>query len=156
MAALSAGIVLYRHSGGELEVLIGHPGGPFWTNKHEGAWSFPKGLVEPGEDARRTALREFEEETGHFLADDGLIDLGQVTLRSGKKVVAWAVSGDLDPETATCNTVQIEWPRGSGRTIEFPEVDELRWCSISAAERLLNPAQIAFLTRLGKSLDHRE
>lgn len=153
---LSAGILLYRDSGGVLEVLIGHPGGPFWANRHEGAWSIPKGLVEPGEDARATALREFAEETGHTLTESDAVALGEVTLRSGKRVVAWAIRGDLDPETASSNPVRMEWPRGSGNHIEFPEIDQLRWCRPDEAVRLLNPAQTEFLFRLRKWLDHAE
>ncbi len=153
---VSAGVLLYRKTGGVLEVLIGHPGGPFWVNKHEGAWSIPKGLVEQGEDAAVAALREFAEETGHMPPSDDLIDLGEVRLRSGKRVVAWAICGDMDPAHATSNNVHLEWPRGSGRFIDFPEIDQLRWCSVPEAETLLNPAQSAFLSRLQKSLDHAE
>jgi predicted NUDIX family NTP pyrophosphohydrolase len=154
--AISAGILLYRRVSVDIEVLVGHPGGPFWANKHEGVWSIPKGLVEEGEDARSTALREFAEETGHTLSGDGLTDLGENTLRSGKRVLVWAASGDLEPTEAVSNSVRLEWPRGSGRVIEFSELDELRWCSIVEAESLLNPAQRVFLNRLVKSLDHTE
>ncbi|MDJ0955136.1 MAG: NUDIX domain-containing protein [Acidimicrobiia bacterium] len=153
-SSLSAGILLYRTTRGVLEVLIGHPGGPFWAKKQEGAWSIPKGLVEAGEDARKTALREFAEETGHPLPDTEAHPLGEVTLRSGKRVVAWAIRGDLDPGKASSNLVRMEWPRGSGRQIEFPEIDELRWCPMDEAQRLLNPAQVEFLKRLRKRLDH--
>ena len=92
----SAGILLFRRHGFDLEVLIGHPGGPFWRNKHEGSWSIPKGLLDSGEDERAAALREFAEETGRQLDPEGMISLGSVQLRSGKTVVAWAVEGDLD------------------------------------------------------------
>ncbi len=153
-SSLSAGILLYRETGGVLEVLIGHPGGPFWAKRQEGAWSIPKGLVEAGEDARATALREFAEETGHVLRESDALALGEVTLRSGKRVVAWAMRGDLDPTKAVSNPVRMEWPRGSGRQIEFPEIDELRWCRVDEALRLLNPAQTDFLKRLRKWLDH--
>ena len=151
---LSAGILLFREMGDALQVLIGHPGGPFWASKQEGAWSIPKGLVEPGEEAVGTALREFAEETGHEPSGDEMLDLGEVKLRSGKRVVAWAIRGEMDPSDAVSNLVRLEWPRGSGRFIEFPEIDQLRWCSLAEAETLLNPAQTAFLTRLGKLLDH--
>ena len=152
----SAGILLYRGSDAAITVLIGHPGGPFWAHKNEGAWSIPKGIVEAGEDALATALREFAEETGHPPPAGKPIPLGDTVLRSGKRVVAWAVAGDLDPETAVSNPVRLEWPRGSGRIIEFPEIDELRWTTLDEAATLLNPAQTVFLDRLRKTLDHRK
>ena len=151
---LSAGILLFRRSRGMLEVLIGHPGGPFWANKQEGAWSIPKGLVEDGEDVIEAAQREFEEETSFPLPHPEMIDLGAITQRSGKIVAAWAVEGDIDEVAAQSNPVQIEWPRGSGRVIEFPEIDEFRWCTVAEAEHLLNSAQIPLLIRLNKWLDH--
>lgn len=153
---LSAGILLFREREGQLQVLIGHPGGPFWAKKQEGAWSVPKGLVEQDEDPAQTALREFEEETGFALDPAALLPLGSVVLKSGKEVVAWGVEGDLDPAAAASNTVTVEWPRGSGRLLEFPEVDEVRWCSPEEAMTLLNPAQRPLVERLQKSLDHRE
>lgn len=151
----SAGVLLFRR-GERLEVLIGHPGGPFWKSKHEGAWSIPKGLVEPAENERVAALREFAEETGHQLEPETMIELGSVSLRSGKRVIAWAVEGDLDVTTAVSNPVVMEWPRESGRTIEFPELDEVRWCAIPEAVGLLNPAQRPFLSRLQERLDHAQ
>lgn len=151
---LSAGLLMFRRDRGKLEVLIAHPGGPFWAHKNEGAWSLPKGLVEQAEDPRRAAIREFTEETGFPVASDNLIELGSVQLRSGKDVVAWAVEGDVDAALSTSNMVRMEWPRGSGRYIEFPEVDRLEWCTLAEAGRLLNPAQQPFLLRLRKSLDH--
>jgi len=153
-SARSAGILLFRRPGPDLEVLIGHPGGPFWRNKHEGVWSIPKGLLDPGEDERAAALREFSEETGRQLDPEAMLNLGSVQLRSGKTVVAWAVEGDLDAAAAVSNPVVIEWPRGSGRMIEFPEIDEVRWCSPQQAVVLLNVAQVEFITRLQEWLDH--
>jgi predicted NUDIX family NTP pyrophosphohydrolase len=144
---------MFRRVGGRLDVLIGHPGGPFWANKNEGAWSIPKGLVEPGEDLEAAARREFEEETGLAVPGE-MIELGSVVLKSGKRVAAWAVEGYLDPDVASSNLVRMEWPRGSGRHIEFPEIDRLMWCSISDAKVLLNPAQESFLATLIKKLDH--
>lgn len=150
---LSAGILMFRQDRGRLEVLIGHPGGPFWAKKDTGAWTVPKGLVEPGEDPQQTAKREFAEETGFDPGAERMLSLGSVTLRSGKEVVAWAVPGVVDVGQAASNLVHMEWPRGSGRWIEFPEIDRLLWCSVADAERRLNPAQRTFLARLVKSLD---
>jgi predicted NUDIX family NTP pyrophosphohydrolase len=149
----SAGILLYR-AADQVEVLIGHPGGPFWANRHEGAWSIIKGIVEPGEDEQATALREFEEETGLRLEPDGMIDLGEVVLRSGKVVTAWGVGGDFDVAELRSNPVRMEWPRNSGNHIDFPEIDEVRWCRLEEAANLLNPAQVPLLARLQESLDH--
>jgi predicted NUDIX family NTP pyrophosphohydrolase len=145
---------MFREDRGELEVLIAHPGGPFWANKDEGAWSLPKGLVEPEEDPKQAAVREFTEETGFSVAAHDLIELGSVQLRSGKVVLAWAVRGEVNATEARSNPVRMEWPRGSDRWIEFPEIDRLEWCTPGEAERLLNPAQKAFVLRLRKSLDH--
>ena len=151
---LSAGILLYRDDRGSLEVLIGHPGGPFWAKRQQGAWSIPKGLVDDNEDPKAAARREFAEETGSPPPDAEMIDLGEVELRSGKRIIAWAIRGTLDTTQARSNTVKMEWPRGSGRMIEFPEIDQLRWCSATEAAVLLNPAQKTFLERLRKRLDH--
>ncbi len=152
-ATRSAGILLFRRYEAGFEVLIGHPGGPFWKNKQEGSWSIPKGLLDPGEDEQVAALREFAEETGRQLEPEALIELGSVQLRSGKTVVAWAAEGDLDAAAAVSNLVVIEWPRGSGRMIEFPEIDEVRWCSPQEARILLNTAQVEFVIRLQEWLD---
>jgi len=154
MPRVSAGILLYRRSAAGLQVLIGHPGGPFWSNRSEGAWSIPKGLVKPNEEPLRAARREFWEETGLEVDTAESIDLGTTVLSSGKRVQAWAVQGDLDAATASSNLVRMEWPRGTGRFIEFPEIDELRWCGVREASQLVNPAQRVFLERLTKYLDH--
>lgn len=148
----SAGILMYRRHGGGIEVMIAHPGGPYWRNKHEGAWSVPKGEIDGGEDAMATAIREFAEETGHRVTADELIALGSIRQRSGKVVYAWAVEGDLDPEELQSNPFSIEWPPRSGRMQEFPEVDAFAWASPDEAARLLNPAQVAFVTRLVATL----
>lgn len=153
--ARSAGILLFRR-GAQLEVLLAHPGGPFWRNKQKGAWSIPKGLVEPGENEQAAAIREFAEETGFHLEPELLIPLGEVQLRSRKTVIAWACSGELDPSDIESNTVQLEWPRGSGRVIEFPEIDEVRWCSFEEAAILLNEGQLPLLERLKESLDRAQ
>lgn len=152
MSALSAGILLYRRQRRNTEVLIAHPGGPFFTRKHRGAWSIPKGLVDPGEDVEDTARREWEEETGYVLPDGRWFDLGDTELRSGKRVRAWAVEGDVDPTQLEPNTFTMEWPPRSGRFAEFPEIDELRWVSRITAANLLNPAQVVFVERLFKIL----
>ena len=149
----SAGILLFRRCAG-LEVLLGHPGGPFWRSKDKGAWSVPKGLVEPGEDPKAAALREFSEETGMTLAPGKMIELGGVRLRSGKTVVAWGMEGDFDPTTLRSNPVRLEIPRGSGRFVEFPEIDEVRWYPLEEARRFINPGQIPLLDRLQESLNH--
>ena len=153
---ISAGIVLFRRTPG-LEVLIAHPGGPFWASKDEGAWSFPKGEVEPGEAPRLTAAREFEEEIGIAVDTNRLIELGTVRQRSGKIVHGFALEGDVDPATISANLVQMEWPRGSGQTIEFPEIDRVAWVTPTMAARLLVSGQAELLGRLPpERIDHRE
>jgi predicted NUDIX family NTP pyrophosphohydrolase len=144
----SAGILLYRRSGGEPEVLLVHPGGPFWANKDAGAWSIPKGEHDDGEDPRACALREFEEETGVQPPASALDDLGGVRQKSGKHVQAWALEGDLDAAAIRSNTFTLEWPPRSGRRAEFPEVDRAGWFGLAEARRRINPAQAAFLDRL--------
>ncbi len=152
MPKTSAGILMYRCTD-ELEVLIVHPGGPFWVNKHEGAWSIPKGEFDPGSEAPLdAAIREFSEELGHPLPGSNRIPLGEVTQKGGKRIAAWAVEGDIDTDAVVSNTFEIQWPPGSGRLQEFPEVDRAEWVAIDAARRLLNPAQVAFLERLAKAL----
>jgi len=150
----SAGVLLFRRQANGLRVLLGHPGGPFWRNKQSGAWSIPKGLVESDEDERAAALREFREETGSKLDGKIMEALGETTLRSGKIVVAWAVEGDLDVDTLVSNSVRLEWPRGSGTILEFPEIDEIRWCALDEARTLINPGQVPFLNRLQDRLNH--
>jgi predicted NUDIX family NTP pyrophosphohydrolase len=144
----SAGILLFRRRDGELEVLLVHPGGPFWTSKDLGAWSIPKGEHDPDEDARACALREFEEETGSAPSPGDLADLGEVRQKAGKVVHAWAVEGDLDPAAIRSNTFTIQWPPRSGQMKEFPEVDRAEWFALDAARERINPAQAAFLDRL--------
>ena len=148
----SAGILLYRLKNGEPEVLLVHPGGPFWAKKDEGAWSIPKGEYEEGEDPQACARREFREETGTELPPGALSDLGSVRQRSGKDVTAWAAEGDLDPDAITSNEFELEWPPRSGRRESFPEVDRAGWFGLDTARAKLNPAQAAFLDRLGTLL----
>jgi predicted NUDIX family NTP pyrophosphohydrolase len=145
----SAGILLHRPGAPGLEVLLAHPGGPFFARRDEGVWSIPKGEYEEGEDPRACALREFAEETGTVLSDTGeLSDLGEIRQRGGKVVRAWAAPGDLDPATVRSNTFELQWPPGSGRIEEFPEIDRVGWFSLDAARARIVPAQAAFLDRL--------
>jgi predicted NUDIX family NTP pyrophosphohydrolase len=150
---LSAGILLYRHRDGDLEVLLAHPGGPFFEGRDLGHWTIPKGEPD-GDDLLETAGREFEEETGHALAAVAAdpatppIDLGSVIQASGKRVHCWAVEGDLDPATATSNTFELVWPPGSGRAQHFLEIDAVAWFRIPEALRRANPSQAEFVHRL--------
>jgi predicted NUDIX family NTP pyrophosphohydrolase len=145
---ISAGLLMYRRRAGHLEVLLAHPGGPFWTNKDAGAWTIPKGVVEDGEDQLATAKREFEEELGAKPNGDHYLELGEVRQIGGKTVVAWAFEGDLDPATIHSNTFKAEWPPRSGRWQDFPEVDRAAFFSIDAARAKINQAQAEFLSRL--------
>jgi predicted NUDIX family NTP pyrophosphohydrolase len=148
----SAGILLYRHAAGGPEVLLVHPGGPFWARRDAGAWSIPKGEHDDGEAAVDAARREFAEETGSTLALEELVPLGEVRQRSGKRVEAWAAAGDLDPETVRSNTFELEWPPRSGRMQTFPEVDRAAWFGLEEAQRRLLPAQAPFVDRLREHL----
>jgi predicted NUDIX family NTP pyrophosphohydrolase len=151
----SAGIVLHRAGDGGPEVLLVHPGGPFWAKKDDGAWSIPKGEYEPDEDALACALREFEEETGTRLDAAELVDLGAVVQKAGKEVRAWAVRGDLDPATVRSNSFTMEWPPRSGRRQEFPEIDRAEWFTLDAARVKLVAAQAELLDRLAERLPDR-
>ena len=150
MAAISAGILLFRRAGEALEVLLVHPGGPFWAKKDLGAWSIPKGLVEEGEEPLECALRELEEELGSpfVFAAEKLIELGTVRQKAGKLVHCWAAEGDFDPATLRSNTFSIEWPPRSGTEREFPEVDRAEWFGLEQARAKIIPAQADFLDRL--------
>jgi predicted NUDIX family NTP pyrophosphohydrolase len=152
MPVRSAGILLYRRAAGELELLLVHPGGPYWARKDDGAWSIPKGEHADGEDPLDTARREFEEETGTVPPPGELVALGEVRMRSGKRVSAWAAEGDLDANAVRSNTFTVEWPPRSGRMQEFPEVDRAGWFGVDAARRRLIPAQAAFVDRLVEHL----
>jgi predicted NUDIX family NTP pyrophosphohydrolase len=147
-AKRSAGILLYRLSGGAPEVLLVHPGGPFWARRDAGAWSVPKGEYEDADDPLAAARREFEEETGTALETGELLELGDVKQKNGKVVSAWAAEGDLDPDAVHSNTFTTEWPPRSGRTAEFPEIDRAGWFGIDEAREKVNPAQAEFLDRL--------
>jgi predicted NUDIX family NTP pyrophosphohydrolase len=142
----SAGLLVYRVTASNVvEVLIVHPGGPFWAKKDAGAWSIPKGEYEEGENARATAFREFEEEVGQAPPVTEPIPLGELTQPGGKRVSAWAVEGDLDVTRATSNTFEMEWPRGSGRVRAFPEVDRVEWMPVAQARAKLLKGQVPFL-----------
>ena len=147
VAKRSAGILLYRRTPA-IEVLLVHPGGPFWAKKDLGAWSIPKGELDDGEDPRACARREFAEETGTALPDGDLEDLGAVKLKSGKQVHAFAAEGDLDPETLLSNTFELEWPPRSGRHVQVPEVDRAAWFDLDEAAEKILEAQRVFLERL--------
>ncbi|HUE96364.1 MAG TPA: NUDIX domain-containing protein [Longimicrobiaceae bacterium] len=148
---VSAGLLLYRRRDRELECFIAHPGGPFWRNRHEGAWTIPKGLVEADEEHLTAAIREFREETG--VEPKGPFQaLGWIRLKSGKVIHAWAWEGDADPAAIRSNTARQEWPRASGRWISYPEVDRCGWFAPDEAKRLMNPAQAELVTRLQRLL----
>jgi predicted NUDIX family NTP pyrophosphohydrolase len=147
----SAGIVLWRRRNGALEVLLVHPGGPFFTNRDGGAWSIPKGEYEPGDDPLEAARREFAEELGTPPPDGEPLVLGEIKQKSGKLVCAWALEGDLDATAASSNTFTIEWPPRSGQVREFPEVDRAEWFGLDEAREKINPAQAALLERLAEA-----
>ena len=149
----SAGILLYRGSGLSLEVLLVHPGGPFWSRRDAGAWSIPKGEYGPGEEPLDAARREFAEELGSAPPLGEASDLGEVRLKSGKSIRAWALPGDLDPVSITSNVFSVEWPPRSGRWQDFPEVDRAGWFAPEAAREKLNPAQAPLVDRLQEMLD---
>jgi predicted NUDIX family NTP pyrophosphohydrolase len=146
---VSAGLLMYRQRDGQLEALLVHLGGPFWANKDAGAWFVPKGEVNPGEDELSAAKREFREETGLLPAAE-LLDLGTVQHKSGKKVFAWAFEGDCDPAALRSNTFSMEWPPGSGKTREFPEIDRAAFFTLEAAREKMHPAEFEFVSRLVK------
>ena len=148
MARRSAGILLHRVARGAPEVLLVHPGGPFWARRDAGAWSIPKGEYDDGEDPLACALREFEEEIGVALPPGELVELGSVKQKGGKVVSAWAAEGDLDADSVRSNTFTMEWPPRSGRTVEFPEIDRAGWFGVEDAREKLVAAQAEFLDRL--------
>jgi predicted NUDIX family NTP pyrophosphohydrolase len=143
----SAGLLMFRQSHGELQVLLAHPGGPFWRNKDEGAWTRPKGEYEEPEEPLAAAIREFTEETG-FAPTPPFAPLGEVVQKSGKRISAWAFSGDCDPGQMQCNTFEMEWPPRSGKRQSFPEIDRIAWFALDEARRKILPAQIPLLDRL--------
>jgi len=145
---LSAGVLLYRVRDGVVEVLIAHPGGPFWARKDSGVWSIPKGEYPDGEDPWAAARREFREELGLAVPDGPRVDLGRARQPSGKVVTAFAVRADLDVTEARSNTFELEWPKGSGRLLQVPEVDRVGWFALGVARDKLLKGQRGFLDRL--------
>jgi len=154
MPRQSAGLLMYRRRGGGIEVLLVHPGGPFWAKKDQGAWSIPKGEYEPGEDPLAAARREFTEETG-IVPEGAFVALAPLRQRSGKIVRAFAIEGDLDPQAIRSNTFVMEWPPRSGRLQEFPEVDRAAWFSLEEAKQKLLAAQVALVEELARLLQQR-
>ncbi|MET8009267.1 NUDIX domain-containing protein [Streptomyces sp. NPDC005271] len=152
----SAGILLFRGMGTDLEVLLAHMGGPYWAAKDEHAWSVPKGEYEPDEDPVDAARREFQEELGLPVPDGELLPLGSVRQTGGKLVTVWALEGDLDPERVTPGTFAMEWPSGSGRIQEFPEVDRAAWFDRDTARKKIVAKQEPFLERLDELVNGAE
>jgi predicted NUDIX family NTP pyrophosphohydrolase len=154
MAKISAGVLLYRKTPAGVEVMLVHPGGPFWAKKDAGAWSIPKGLADEGEDLVEAAKREFLEETG-MAVEGAFLDLGKHKQPGGKTVVAFACEGDFDPASLCSNTFALEWPPRSGRTAEFPEVDRAAWWPIDEALEKIHKGQRPILAALAKKLGAR-
>jgi predicted NUDIX family NTP pyrophosphohydrolase len=146
---------MYRRIRG-LELFLVHPGGPFFRNKDEGAWTIPKGEVEDGAEPLSEALREFSEETGSPPPSGDLVPLGEIRQKGGKRVVAWAVEGDLDLSSVKSNTFELEWPPRSGRRERFPEIDRAEFFPPELARRKINPAQTELVERLERKLQSRE
>lgn len=151
MPKRSAGLIMYRIRERQLEVLLVHPGGPFWTNKDKGAWAIPKGQVDDGEEPLAAARREFQEETS-FVAEGNFLSLGTIRQLSGKLVDAWGFEGDCDPEELRSITCEVEWPPRSKRMIEVPEVDRGEWFTIDHARESIIESQRPFLKNLCRSL----
>ena len=145
----SAGVLVFRRRAGALDVLLVHPGGPFWRNKDAGAWTIPKGEIVEGEEPRAGALRELREEVGLDYSGE-LIELTSITQRGGKRVRAWAAETDFDPTTLVSNTFEMEWPPKSGARASFPEVDRAEWFDLEAAREKINAAQAALLDDLAR------
>ena len=148
----SAGILLWRRRAEAVDVLLGHPGGPYFTGKDAGHWTVLKGEATPDEDLAAVALREFAEETGHAAPEGPRIALGEIRQKSGKRVLAWAIEGDLDPERAASNTFEMEWPPHSGQVLAFPEIDRVAWFDLPEARARIKAAQAPFLDRLEQAL----
>jgi predicted NUDIX family NTP pyrophosphohydrolase len=150
---LSAGLLLYRFNNeAQIEILLVHPGGPFWAKKDDRVWSIPKGEYDAGEQPLEAAEREFEEELGQPAPAGTRIDLGALDQSSAKRVHAWAIEADFNAESITSNSFEMEWPPKSGTLVEFPEVDRATWFTLLEARGKLLPGQVGFLDRLGSAL----
>jgi predicted NUDIX family NTP pyrophosphohydrolase len=156
VSARSAGLLLHRAGAEGVEVLLAHMGGPFWARKDDGAWSIPKGEYADDEDPLHAARREFAEELGAPAPDGRALELGEVRQSGGKRVVAWAVEGDLDVSAIVSNTFELEWPPRSGRLQSFPEVDRAAWFDLATARRKLVQGQVALLDALAERLSRPE
>jgi predicted NUDIX family NTP pyrophosphohydrolase len=153
VVTLAAGLLLYRLTSGELEVFIVHMGGPFWARMDERAWSIPKGEYDETEVPLAAALREFREELGSAAPDGERIPLGEIRQPKGKRITVYAVEGDFDAASCHSNTFTLEYPKGSGRVREYPEVDRAEWYDIATAREKLVKGQVPFLDRLLAHLD---
>ena len=153
MSKYSAGILLFKFKNERLEVMLVHPGGPFWAKKDEGAWSIPKGLFEENENPLDAAKREFKEETG-LDVDGQFIDLGVLKQPSGKIIHAWALEKDLDVTNIVSNTFTLEWPKNSGRLQEYPEIDKAEWFDIERAKKKILKGQVGFIDRLVEIINY--
>jgi predicted NUDIX family NTP pyrophosphohydrolase len=154
MAQKSAGILLFRLRNKTLEFLLVHPGGPYWVNKDLGAWSIPKGEFEALEEPLQAALREVYEELGICVSGD-FIPLTPLKQKSGKAIYAWALEYEIDPAAIRSNTVELNWPSGSGSKIQFPEVDKAAWFTIDEARQKINPGQFGFIKELTEKIRAR-
>jgi predicted NUDIX family NTP pyrophosphohydrolase len=150
----SAGILPFRFKDNRLEVMLVHPGGPFWTGKDERAWSIPKGVFEEGESPLKAAKREFFEETGRQI-EGKLMDLGEIKQPSRKIVHIWALEKDLDETEVVSNTFTMEWPKKSGIVKEYPEIDKAGWFDVSQAKEKLHKGQVGFIDRLIEALGYK-
>jgi predicted NUDIX family NTP pyrophosphohydrolase len=148
----SAGLLMFRRVAAGVEVLLAHPGGPFWASRDEASWTIPKGAVDEGEEPLAAAQREFTEETGFALQPPFHL-LGELRQKSGKRITAWAFEGDADPARLQSNLFELEWPPRSARLQSFPEIDRVGWFTLSAARRKLLPGQAGFLDALQRTLD---
>ena len=151
----SAGILVYRYTTGHLEVMLAHPGGPFWAKKDDASWSIPKGIIEDGESTQEAARREFNEETGVTI-DGNLLELGSIKQSGQKTITAFAVCKDIDASKIQSNTFEMEWPPKSGKMQVFPENDKAQWFSIQEAKKKIFKGQFGFLEKLISLLDYIE
>jgi predicted NUDIX family NTP pyrophosphohydrolase len=156
MSKRSAGLLIYRYKvENEIELLLVHPGGPFFTKKDTGVWSIPKGEYEDGEDALEVAKRELEEETGNTIGNGNFVKLKPVTIKSGKQITAWAVRTDFEKCFICSNNFEMEWPPKSGKKQSFPEVDRADWFSVKVAKEKINPGQLPLVNELVEMLKKR-